>query len=144
VMKLRGNRRVVLVVLVGIAAMWAVGLVAQAQDKEAAARGKVTYRLYCSNCHGKAGKGDGELAALLTVAPTDLTQIEKRAEGEFPADWVSSQIDGRETVRGHGVREMPVWGVSFRDRNDPGSQEEEISEKIRQLVEFLHSIQEKP
>jgi len=31
------------------------------------AKGRVTFRVYCINCHGAKGLGDGTLAELLTV-----------------------------------------------------------------------------
>lgn len=110
-------------------------------DPEAISRGKLTYRVYCSNCHGREAEGDGELAELLTVQPADLTQITTRYDGEFPEDWIFRKIDGREKVRGHGMEEMPVWGLTFRDRSRPSDQEEEVKIKIDELVAFLKSIQ---
>lgn len=113
-------------------------------DEEAAARGRVTYRIYCSNCHGDDARGDGELAKYLTVEPADLTTITQRYDGEFPAAWLRRVIDGREVVRGHGMREMPVWGVGFPDPGKEDEQSEIVQEKIEQLLEFLRTIQVEP
>lgn len=113
-------------------------------DEEAIARGRLTYRVYCANCHGRQAEGDGELAELLTVAPADLTRIRERYEGKFPDEWIARKIDGRERVRGHGMQEMPVWGLSFRDANRPADQEEEVQARIDQLVAFLRTIQKTP
>ena len=45
----------------------------------------MTYAIYCANCHGAEARGDGHLAALLTVKPTDLTRLTKK-DGTFPDD----------------------------------------------------------
>jgi mono/diheme cytochrome c family protein len=111
------------------------------------AKGRVTYRVYCINCHGAKGKGDGTLAELLTVKPTDLTLLTKEGKGVFPADRVMSSIDGREQIRGHGMKEMPVWGDVFQTSGAEPPSEDETAEqranrKIRELVLYLDSIQE--
>ena len=126
-------------------------LAAQEQSAEhpgfMAAKGRVTYRTYCSNCHGKDGKGDGNLAEYLTVMPTDLTQIAIENDGKFPMDEVHKIIDGREPVRGHGGADMPVWGDVFQSTlaQDPvsvgESGEERAQRKIKELVLYLESIQ---
>jgi mono/diheme cytochrome c family protein len=37
------------------------------------AKGKDLYTKHCAGCHGRAGKGDGPAAAVLTPKPLDLT-----------------------------------------------------------------------
>lgn len=111
-----------------------------------AARGKVTFRVYCSNCHGADAKGDGKLAPLLKVEPADLTKlIRDEDEGEFPAERVRDAIDGRKEVTGHGYREMPVWGEAFRpvegDPLDPQGLQT-AQKKIGELVAYLRTLQE--
>ena len=110
------------------------------------AKGRVTYRVYCINCHGAKAKGDGTLAELLTVQPTDLTLLTKDNNGTFPADRVMKSIDGREQIRGHGMKEMPVWGDVFQTtRAEPSGEDETAEErahrKIRELVLYLDSVQ---
>ena len=110
------------------------------------AKGRVTYRVYCINCHGAKAKGDGTLAELLTVKPTDLTVLTQESNGVFPADRVMKSVDGREEVRGHGMKEMPVWGDVFQTSGAEPSGEDETAEerahrKIRELVLYLDSIQ---
>jgi len=110
------------------------------------AKGRVTYRVYCINCHGAKAKGDGTLAELLTVQPTDLTILTQESGGTFPADRVMKSIDGREQIRGHGMKEMPVWGDVFQTSGAEPSGEDETAEerahrKIRELVLYLDSVQ---
>ena len=147
-MRVRGFGPTIVAVAVLVLGSWAVeqGARAQSPDKaELAARGRVTYRVYCSNCHGATAQGDGSLASLLKVAPTDLTKITERSKGDrFPADEVRRKIDGRELVSGHGQGEMPVWGLSFQVLEKEGDQEPEVQAKLDQLVAFIESIQVTP
>ena len=57
--------------------------------------GKKEYELQCSVCHGMDAKGNGFLGATLKVVPPDLTTLAKKNGGVFPADRISSVIDGR-------------------------------------------------
>lgn len=108
-----------------------------AQDQDSAAYGRVTYRVYCQNCHGNDAKGNGHLASLMKVQPADLTQISKKHGGIFPSDEVHRIIDGREEVLAHGTREMPIWGDAL------SGDQEQIQRKIQQLIAYLESIQER-
>lgn len=117
----------------------------QVSEEVQAARGKVTFRVYCSNCHGADGKGEGKLAPLLRVPPADLTRLVREGDrGEYPAERVRKAIDGREEVRGHGYREMPVWGDAFQPvEDDPlDPQKVQTAEKrIDELVAYLRTLQ---
>ncbi len=103
--------------------------------------GKVTYRVYCLNCHGPAAKGDGYLADSLKVRPTDLTVLAKENGGVFPEARVIAAIDGREQVKEHGLREMPVWGDAFLWPEDSAEQRAKADRKLHELVEFVRTIQ---
>ena len=126
--------------------------VASPQEKETATqtvkvfKGKVTYRIYCSNCHGDEGHGDGNLAELLSVKPSDLTAIARKNGGTFPTELITQLVDGRETVKGHGLKEMPVWGDAFQKSLQPSwteeSDDERARRKIEEVVAFVESIQE--
>ena len=116
------------------------------QEDEIIAGGKLKYQQYCANCHGPAGKGDGEMAKLLVLTPSDLTRLRTRNQGEFPFWRIYRVIDGRETIRGHGDRKMPLWGFVFQveeEAEDATSQEDLVRGRIWQLVYYLDSIQEK-
>jgi mono/diheme cytochrome c family protein len=112
----------------------------QQERQDAIAFGKVSYRVYCQNCHGTSGKGDGRLAELMKVRPSDLTRISQRNGGTFPVDRMHQIIDGRADVLAHGDREMPVWGQAFLERT---GNEADVRTKVHQLTVFLESIQEK-
>jgi mono/diheme cytochrome c family protein len=111
------------------------------------AKGRVTYRVYCINCHGAKGTGDGTLAEMLSTKPANLTLLKKEHDGKFPADYVRDIIDGRTGVRGHGMKEMPVWGDVFQTSSlEPSGSDESAEDrskrKVHELVLYLESIQE--
>jgi mono/diheme cytochrome c family protein len=112
--------------------------------------GKREYMSNCSSCHGDTGKGNGPYVELLKTSPPDLTTLAKRNGGVFPINRVYMIIDGRETIRWHGPREMPVWGddyvaaagkeVEFYTLATP---EAAARSRILLLVDYLYRIQEK-
>ncbi|HSE85769.1 MAG TPA: cytochrome c, partial [Candidatus Binatia bacterium] len=87
---------------------------ALAQETEVIAGGELEYQNHCAICHGVDAKGRGIMAKFLTISPSDLTQLEKKNAGRFSFWQVYRVIDGREEVRGHGTREMPIWGARFQ------------------------------
>jgi len=131
-------------IAVGLALLATLLLAAEerpAPDEESVARGRFLYRVYCLNCHGEAGLGDGVSAPLLKIEPSDLTRLARRNEGEFPFDRIYRVIDGREEVRGHGSRRMPIWGLSFQELDIDMNQEDEVRGKILNVIDYLQSIQ---
>jgi hypothetical protein len=77
------------------------------------------------------------------VRPPDLTQLSKKHQGQFPFWQVYRIIDGREEVKGHGTRDMPIWGEVFRPP-EGGKRADETGAigRILVLVYYLQSIQE--
>ena len=75
--------------------------------------GKAEYLSSCAVCHGTDAKGKGSLAGQLKAAPADLTQLAKKNGGVFPLNAVYEKIDGRQDVKAHGPRDMPIWGLSI-------------------------------
>jgi len=81
---------------------------------------------------------------LLTVRPTDLTQLSKKHQGQFPFWKVYRIIDGREEVKGHGTRDMPIWGEVFiQQEGGKRVDESRAIGRILALVYYMQSIQEK-
>lgn len=115
------------------------GSVSLAQEDEVAGAGKGYYQTYCASCHGIQGKGDGPMADILTVKPADLTQLSTGNEGRFPFWRVYRIIDGREEVKAHGPRAMPIWGNWFQQTE--GSEPRAVG-RILELAHYLKSIQE--
>jgi mono/diheme cytochrome c family protein len=119
------------------------GQVSQPQEKtqERVEYGRRTFAAHCASCHGRAGQGDGPVAPDLKVPPADLTRLTARNNGQFPRDRAYMAIDGRTEIRGHGSSEMPVWGLTFQVRESDRNQEQEVRDRILDLLAFLRSIQ---
>ncbi len=105
------------------------------------ASGRASYEAHCMSCHGPDGTGTGELVGDLNVLPADLTLLSSNNDGTFPLDKVIATIDGREEVRGHGTREMPVWGNIWSEEDGTPLPEDVVQQRINELVEYLRSIQ---
>jgi len=75
--------------------------------------GETEFQSNCASCHGIDGKGDGPLNKDLKIPSADLTILSKKNGGVFPFNSIYEVIDGRKEIRGHGSREMPVWGYRF-------------------------------
>jgi mono/diheme cytochrome c family protein len=118
--------------------------------------GKLEYQTSCAMCHGIDGKGTGPLAGELKTKPSDLTAIAKGNNGVFPFNRVYETIDGRQAVKSHGSREMPIWGFRYNpspiqgfNRSAPYyvdpliDREGAIRGRILALVEYVYRIQAK-
>lgn len=119
------------------------GQQAAAQEMEVIAGGEIEYQNYCAVCHGVDARGQGLMSKYLTVRPADLTQLAKKNGGNFPFWQTYHVIDGREEIRGHGSREMPIWGDRFRAQaggSDTGSRAQATGRLIG-LVFYLQYIQ---
>ncbi len=131
-------------VLLGAVLLWMMPARGLAQEQEVTAAGRTEYERSCAVCHGREGKGDGGAATMLTVKPADLTQISKKNGENFPFWRVYSVIDGREEVKGHGDRDMPIWGTEFRlEAGTITTAQSQVRGRILELVYYLQSIQAK-
>lgn len=109
--------------------------------------GEIEYQQACAACHGTSGKGDGPVAAFMSVEVPDLTKIRARHDGNFPFQQLLEMIDGRYAERQpgpHGTA-MPVWGDRFMmESGSPDPVENEINTlgRMSALVYYLYNIQE--
>ena len=108
--------------------------------------GEHDFRLYCSNCHGEGGKGDRPKTFGLSGPAPDLTGLSERNGGVFPRERLQAIIDGREILKNHGDREMPVWGVWFKmeaeeDLGGAEGDEGTVQRRIMALIDFLETLQ---
>lgn len=135
-----------------VAVMMSVNGFAVAAGKEKIDVGKREFANKCAVCHGMSGKGDGGVTELLKTAPADLTVLSKNNGGVFPFDRVSAAIDGRTVVKGHGDRDMPIWGRDYKSEtisaaehyfDAPYDIEMYARVRILALVDYLNRIQTK-
>jgi len=135
----------VLVTLAVTVAPLALDSRSSAQELEVIAGGELEFQNYCAVCHGVDAKGDGIMKRFLTVPPADLTSLAKNNGGAFPFWQIYRAIDGREEVRGHGSREMPVWGDRFRAQagGDDAGARSQASGRLLSLVFYLQYIQQR-
>jgi mono/diheme cytochrome c family protein len=103
--------------------------------------GQTLYRSYCASCHGVDGGGNGPVAQSLVMRPTDLRKLTITNGGKFPVYRVVKTLGGADEITAHGGKQMPVWGPAFREKSP---KDEKLAERVRQLVGFLESIQDKP
>jgi len=117
---------------------------ALAQD---AGKGAELYRVHCATCHGIEGSGQGPMAGVLVVPPSDLTALAATNGGRFPTVRVVKRIDGRDPLVSHGSP-MPVYGFFFEEgkakavKTDSG-QPIMTSEAVVDLLAYLETLQSK-
>lgn len=116
------------------------------EELDAEALGQIEFIDSCSLCHGVEAKGDGEFATMLTVKTPDLTKLKKNNGGTFPFREVYLIIDGRDAIKQHGPRHMPIWGDRFSSVTwfavDENYADTLVRGTIFELLLFLDSIQE--
>lgn len=114
--------------------------------------GKMEFKNKCAVCHGQSAKGDGSVIDVLNKSPADLTVLSKNNGGVFPVDRVYAVIDGREVVKSHGDRDMPIWGKTYSTENKeaasyfldvPYDMEMYTRARILALIDYLNRIQVK-
>lgn len=112
-------------------------------EKSAQASGAKFYRENCAVCHGNDGKGNGPppSSSSFTASPPDLTTLARRHDGKFPDAYVESVLRNGVSLPDHGTAEMPAWGTILKATTK--SDEAKIAQRIKNLIEYLKSIQEK-
>lgn len=110
--------------------------------------GKLEFQKNCAACHGLDGKGNGPFLDFLKQTPSDLTLIASRNNGKFPFQRIYSFVEDPTGSRGHGDRDMPVWGERYSreeiekygpyDTKHPGV----VESRILRLVFYLATIQQ--
>jgi len=111
--------------------------------------GQREYDGQCAVCHGKLGKGDGPYAGIVDTRIADLTTLTKRNGGVFPMQRVYETIDGRQSVKAHGPRDMPVWGARYliaateASFDVPYDPEAYVRTRILALSEYINRLQVK-
>ncbi len=136
------------VTVAALLALFPAVALAQEDNPIAGVSGEADFNMYCASCHGEDGKGDGPKAFGLSAPLPDLTQLTQRY-GSFPRETLIGLIDGRDQIAGHMDREMPVWGVWFKEESaaDLGGAEGDegsVARRVNNLVEYIGSLQAAP
>jgi mono/diheme cytochrome c family protein len=106
------------------------------------------YRKFCVQCHGPAGKGDGPVASQLKTPPGDLTLLSKNNNGKFPYKQVFDSISGRNLIKSHGTREMPIYSLVFANPPQHGGggsvrrSQYQVDLEIKRITDYIKSIQQ--
>jgi mono/diheme cytochrome c family protein len=104
--------------------------------------GRTYYVRYCAACHGVEGRGDGPVTPALGERPTDLTQLANEHGDDYPFWAIVEAIDGRRTIRAHGVSEMPVWGTVLSPQASWSPREHaEARGTVILVTEYLRTLQ---
>jgi mono/diheme cytochrome c family protein len=98
---------------------------------------------YCASCHGQDGLGDGPVAKSLARPPANLRKLGDKYGVPLPAHRIAELIDGRDTVRAHGNRDMPVWGERLYELGHGEKGEAGIGEVIAKIIAYLGTIQDR-
>ena len=108
--------------------------------------GELEFQHSCAICHGEDGKGDGPYSFALVFKPADLTQLLIENNGQFPFLETYLIIDGREIMKSHGSRLMPIWGDRYSQEAwsevSPRYAKTLVRGRILELLLYLYSIQE--
>ena len=141
-----GNHETEVIAIAVMLALTGASSVTVAADKGGI--GKLEYQSNCASCHGNDGKG-GAYVDFLKVTPPDLTQLSKKNGGVFPLERVYGVIDGRQEVKAHGPRDMPIWGRDYQIKAgdyyvDVGYDPEAyVRGRILALIDHLNRLQAK-
>jgi len=135
----------------GLGMASAAGILAVAAGADSIDVGKSDYQAKCVTCHGVDGKGGGPFAELLKTPVPDLTVLSRNNGGVFPHQRVYRIIDGRETIKAHGPRDMPIWGADYLARakesarysETPFDAEAFVQYRVMALAEYISRLQVK-
>ena len=134
--------------VVAVAVAFSASGALQAKGTDIGAR---EYRENCAVCHGASGKGDGAMAGIITEKVSDLTRLSKDNNDIFPYASVYEVIDGTREAKGHGTRDMPIWGSVYNEQApqwlgfDYGSGDAQtfVRGRILALIGYIQTLQAK-
>ena len=105
------------------------------------------YRRFCAQCHGLEGKGDGPVASELKTPPANLTLIAKNNNGTYPYQKVFDTISGKNLIKSHGTREMPMWSLELAMPRHGGGgtirrSTYQVNQEMKRITDYIKSIQQ--
>jgi len=84
-------------------------------------QGKIQYEIFCSNCHGMAGKGDGYLftSGLFIAKPFDLTSdiVQAKPIGEIFHVTTVGSVSGLMGAHGSQINPADRWKIAMYVKN---------------------------
>lgn len=110
-------------------------------NKTSPTSGKQMYSSYCAPCHGVDGRGNGPIAPVLKVPPTNLTVLSRNNHGKFPDSHIVTVLQNGTELRAHGTQEMPIWGPIFGKMNVTTPQDKLL--RISNVSRYLETLQVK-
>ncbi len=132
----------VAVSLLSLAAVLSVSRPALSANDEVA-EGHRYFIQYCASCHGQDGLGDGPVAKSLSRQPANLRKLGDQYGMPLPAHQIAELIDGRDTIRAHGTRDMPVWGERLYEVGQGEKGETGVGQVIAKIMVYLNTIQDR-
>ena len=132
----------VAVSLLSLAAVLSVSRPALSANDEVA-EGHRYFIQYCASCHGQDGLGDGPVAKSLSRQPANLRKLGDQYGMPLPAHQIAELIDGRDTIRAHGTREMPVWGERLYEIGQGERVSTGVGQVIAKIIVYLNTIQDR-
>ncbi len=105
------------------------------------------YRKFCAQCHGLTGRGDGPVASELKTPPGDLTLLSKKNNGTFPYQHVFDTISGKNEIKAHGSRDMPMWSLELAMPRHGGGgtirkSQYQVDLELKRITDYIKSIQQ--
>jgi mono/diheme cytochrome c family protein len=102
---------------------------ATAAEQAAIERGNAHYLLFCANCHGVDADGQGPLARVLKITPTDLRHLRAGGGDELVAERVLKAVDQRHEVPSPEGPRMPLFSDNLEVKT------------IIEIGEYLKTVQ---
>lgn len=100
----------------------------------------------CAVCHGEEARGDGPYSFALVFKPADLTKLAVDNGGQFPFVETYLVLDGRDMIKYHGTRLMPIWGDRYSQETwsmvSPEYASTLVRGRIFELLMYLYTIQD--
>lgn len=84
------------------------------------AKGRQSYAVFCTPCHGMKADGKGQLAPLLDPKPRNHTDGKGTRPGDGMNDRTDVQLFNAITKGGQGIKKsvnMPAWGHVLSEEN---------------------------
>ncbi len=88
------------------------------------------------------------MAAQLNTPPGDLTLLSKKNGGTYPYKMVFDTISGKNVIKSHGTRDMPVWSLELSMPRHEGSggpirrSQYQVNLEIKRITDYIKSIQQ--